>query len=332
MPRILFCRVGWMRNYQGLGSDKIIGGGSYVTETNPGHEIFNFSEFNGYLYGYVQPTGRRNYNVRKINLERLGGRRNDKFIEDVLVVWFAKPGKKKPQVIVGWYENAIVYRCWQPPDAEAGRVYNNKDLGYYMKTRVENGCLLPIDKRVFKVRTGKGLPGQSNTWYADSEKSKSFISEVLGFIKTRRIPSKTIEKLKKHKRSRQPDVEKRKKVEEAAVREVIRYYQKELKYNVDRVDSLNLGWDLEASLGRQVLYVEVKGLSGGEIAVELTPNEYESMVKHRLNYRVAVVTDALSHPKLSVFSHNPESGKWEDDNGVIARVEEVKTISARLTV
>jgi len=127
-------------------------------------------------------------------------------------------------------------------------------------------------------------------------------------------------------------VEKRKKVEEAAMKEVIRYYQRELKYDVDRVDSLNMGWDLEASLGKHVLYIEVKGLSSKQIAVELTPNEYKSMIKNKLQYRVAVVTEALSRPKLSVFSHYPESGKWEDDNGVIASVEEVKTISARLTV
>ena len=202
MSKILFCRVGWMRKYQGLDSDQIDGGGSYVTKMGFGHEIFNFSDFKGYLYGYVQPPGRGNYNDRKIRLERLGAGRSDEFIEDVLVVWFARPKKNKPSVIVGWYEKAVVYRRWQQPDAESGRVYNKEDLGYYMRTRVEYGCLLPVDKRVFIVPTGIGFPGQSNIWYPDSEKSKSFISEVLGFIKTRRIPSKTMEKLKKHKRSR----------------------------------------------------------------------------------------------------------------------------------
>jgi len=321
-----------MRNYQGLNSDQIVGGGSYVTEMGFGHEIFNFSDFRGFLYGYVQPPGRGDYNDRKINLERLGAGRSDDFIDDVLVVWFAKSQLLHKMVIVGWYENAVVYRCWQKPDAESGRVYEKEELGYYMKTRVENGCLLPVDKRVLVVPTGIGYPGQSNIWYPDSEQSKALLREVLSFVETRKIPSKTVEELKKYKLSRQPDVEKRKQIEEAAMKEVIRYYQRELKYEVDRVDSLNMGWDLEANLGKHVLYIEVKGLSSKQIAVELTPNEYKSMIKNKLQYRVAVVTDALNRPKLSVFSHNPESGKWEDDNGVIASVEEVKTISARLTV
>lgn len=80
---MVFLNVGWMKDYKGIaGGDGIQGGGSYVSENKFGHEIFNFSEFNGLMYGYVQPPG------YSINIDRLGAHSTDDWIDDVLVVCF----------------------------------------------------------------------------------------------------------------------------------------------------------------------------------------------------------------------------------------------------
>ncbi|MEQ5399421.1 hypothetical protein ABN303_01820 [Providencia rettgeri] len=48
---ILFCNIGWMENYRGETTDKIVNGGSYVSEMKTGHENRNFLEFGGKYYG-----------------------------------------------------------------------------------------------------------------------------------------------------------------------------------------------------------------------------------------------------------------------------------------
>lgn len=76
-----------------------------------------------------------------------------------------------------------------------------------------------------------------------------------------------------------------------------------------------MGWDLEATNGGRRLRLEVKGLSQAELIIELTPNEYEKMKKHRNRFRICVVTDVLSkNPLLRVFSYSPENQNWEDDD------------------
>lgn len=106
MP-LLFCNIGWMERYQGLGSgDRIRGGGTYVKEEGRGHEICNFSRYRNRVYGYVQPP------AWQINIERLGADPESNSIRDVSVVWTAmRPGGGT--VIVGWYRNATVFRHYQ---------------------------------------------------------------------------------------------------------------------------------------------------------------------------------------------------------------------------
>lgn len=85
MKNMIFFNTGWMKSYNGIksGIDKIEGGGSWVDEHGYGHEMYNFREINGKMYGFVQPNGRN-------NLERLGVRENSNSISDILVVWMAK--------------------------------------------------------------------------------------------------------------------------------------------------------------------------------------------------------------------------------------------------
>ncbi len=72
----------------------------------------------------------------------------------------------------------------------------------------------------------------------------------------------------------------------------------------------NKGWDIEGrEAGKRVL-VEVKGLSGPAISVELTPNEYKAMKRETKRYRLFVVTDALTTPKAHTFRYDTRRTQW----------------------
>ena len=102
-------------------------------------------------------------------------------------------------------------------------------------------------------------------------------------------------------------------------------------YIVDSVEKDNVGWDLEAILDNRLLRLEAKGLSQKKLLIELTPNEYDKMQKHRDSYRVCVVTDALGRdPVLWIFAFSPESQAWEDDEENHLAITEIT--SARMSI
>src|ERR1700758_770058 len=98
---VLFVRIGWMHFYNGQipGDERPVGGGSY-NDDEVGHEVYNFREANGSLFGYFQPPG----SSWAINLGRIDpGAADDPDISGVLVVMVAKR-TDVGQVIVGWYK------------------------------------------------------------------------------------------------------------------------------------------------------------------------------------------------------------------------------------
>jgi len=62
----------------------------------------------------------------------------------------------------------------------------------------------------------------------------------------------------------------------------------------------------------RLLQVEVKGLSGEGMAVELTPNKYDAFKENKLDYALCMVTNAPFTPNLLTFTYNPVNGKWQD--------------------
>lgn len=100
-------------------------------------------------------------------------------------------------------------------------------------------------------------------------------------------------------------------MEKAAVKLVRKHYSL-LGYIVESVETDNVGWDLEAILADEVcLKIEVKGLSGPEPRVGLTPNEYVKFVENEDDYRLAIVTCAVSDaPELQICRFNAEREKW----------------------
>lgn len=175
MEKIVFFNTTWMDSYQGK-EDKVYMGGSYVEQNGYGHEIYNFKNIKGKVYGYVQPTGRN-------NLERLGVRKNTESLSGVLVIFTATHGEGGTY-IVGWYKNATVYSDYQETRIEE-RKYQDEYIGYYAVANAEDAILLNKDERVgvFEpIPKGKGGMGRSNVWYADSDNMNDFRRKVLTFI------------------------------------------------------------------------------------------------------------------------------------------------------
>lgn len=128
------------------------------------------------------------------------------------------------------------------------------------------------------------------------------------------------------KRQRDPFL--RHEVERAAVEETNKHFTAE-GYVVDSVERDNVGWDLQAGRGPIMLRLEVKGLSGPEMCVELTPNEYARMQEYRDSYRLCVVTNALADPKLAIFAFSSDIQSWADQEGRPLAIQEIVAARCR---
>ncbi len=300
-PPILFCNIGWMEHYQGQrkGADEITGGGGYIIKHGRGDEICNFVSVEGMHYGWVQPAG------EQIALERIdeNGGTGDS-ISGVTVVWTAKR-QGVGTVVVGWYLNAIVFREKRRQSKRSALHRKNHVKQYRIEAPARYACLLPVDKRICKIpRQVKGGMGQANVWYADSPLSKPTVERVLDLIGGK-YTGKSVRPI----RTKNQDQERKARVEKAAVRCCCDHFEK-LGYVVTSVEKDNVGWDLEAQLGKLKLRIEVKGLSEKRFAVEMTPNEYLAFSKQHEFYRLAVVVNALTDPSLSICRFSREQGEW----------------------
>ena len=342
--RMVFFRVGWMDKYRGVtAKDTISGGGAYVEEHGFGFEAFNFLPFEGNVYGWVMPgsssrTPDSSSNLpaalsggefANINLRRIGDSLSDESLSDVIVVWVAT-SPEGGAYVVGWYRNATVFM--QPQEAPTGseREHDGLTVGYVTTTKATDADLLPTDERVIQVpQRGKGNFGQSNMWYADDPSNtthRELRQAIIDAIQDQTLPKP---KRRGHRGTpRQHDVLKRQRVEKSAIETVSKHYVG-LGYEVKSVEQDNVGWDLEATLDKRRLKLEVKGLSSSDLSVELTPNEYAKMNENRNTFRLCPVTNALAEPNLSIFQFNSESGRWESGEGRLLTVTEV--VSARCT-
>lgn len=156
--RIIFCNIGWMKYYKGVGKkDQIVHGGGYVEKNGSGHECCNFCPcVDGYVYGYVQP---HNDSIRidshfGIDLEQ-------KSVDNVIVVWIATDGLESQ--IVGWYKNAIVFSERQKIPHQTDVHKKNRVEFFYMKTKKENAVLLDESKRIPFFKPFRSV------WFADGE-------------------------------------------------------------------------------------------------------------------------------------------------------------------
>lgn len=328
MP-ILLCHVVWMPRY--AGEDEVRPGGfDFVQEEGFGHELFNFLPVRGTCYGYVQTNGR-------INIDRLGASRDDTLLDGVTVIWTATH-PQGGRVVVGWYKDARVYRNHQQGRL-AARSVNGERIGFKMQADSENCFLVPASDRNFMLprpeRGERGLPGENPVFYPEDSRNRRLIrwlTEVKEYMtKWAEEPIEQGSNLGRSGRwSTRPDVAHNAAVEDAAIACVIKYFGAPAN---DRQKD-NCGWDLEFDSSAGKICVEVKGLSGTDIAVEVTPNEYSAMKRAMIGeftdgaYKLAVVLNALTNPSLFLFTHESD-GKWVCER-TGRRIATTERIAARL--
>ncbi len=295
-----------------------------------GHEMCNFHVHRGKVYGYVQPSrGQRSASVGSIKLESIMGSNasaDDEQVDGVLIIWTAtRP--KWGSVVVGWYKDATVFREYQYFKSKPALHSKNSLEGYRILVDSENAKLLPVDERTIQVpRKTKGGMGQSNVWYGNSDLGYKLASEVQALIMGK--PKK-----REIKRARSTDPEHNTKVEKAAVDLAWKYYEN-LGYELHSVEKDNVGWDLEASQNKTKLKIEVKGLSGKNPSIELSPNEYVAFSENHSLYRLAIVTGALTSPSLYICRYSQEKQAWqvEDEGQAIVDITEKVAAQVKLRI
>lgn len=120
-------------------------------------------------------------------------------------------------------------------------------------------------------------------------------------------------------------------VEQKAVSAAIEYYR-DLGFEVESVEKDNCGWDLTAThpSGAKHL-IEVKGLSGQQISVQLTPNEYKTLKKRHNDYILAVCINALATPDLHIFMICKQNDgafiAYDDDGNILEFVESISAVA-----
>lgn len=324
MERLIFCNIGWMTHYKGLqDGETIASGGKYVKENGTGFEVCNFSGENARQLGFVRSrTG-------TIAIERLGAEADSDRVEGVAVVWTAlRPGGGT--FIVGWYKDATVYRKEQSVPARGYPMHCANNIESFNIEAARSGIvLLDVDARsleVPKARDQDGGMGQSNLWYADAPGVKPFLQKV------RQLLSSGGQKVARKGGLRcTPDAAHNALVEAAACAHVWTHFE-ELGYKLKSVEKDNRGWDLEAVSGRITLHIEVKGLSGSRRTVEVTPNEYRAFKAVSSDYRLAVVSSALTKPRLTLVHHDPTARTWVVDGDASESVHVETVEAARITI
>lgn len=316
---IIFLRTAWMINYEGVTKlDKPNGAGSYVKENQDGGEVVNFLPVGSKVYGYAR--------IRKGNdlrIQRLGATNKENYLDNVTIVFFATDPIFGGQFVIGWYDNARLYRSLQS-------LKNGMRGGYpeYMAvTNKSNATLLAVNNRTLIIPDDG--PGQTNAWYvSEYSKAKTFLNKFFEFKLDPSGYKKGKSVNNKGGSGWQLDAEKRKKIEIAAMDATYAYFQAkgfEIKYvHLDKV-----GWDMEAVKGKTILLLEVKGSSNALDAILLTPNEYANS-KLKANYRVCILENALNADtsRLHICKISADSKYWISELGEKLKVNEV--ISAQL--
>lgn len=160
--RILYCKTGWMKRYQGYSKDDYPIGGGIYNDNHIGQEIYNFLDCDGYCYGFVQ-TQYKNH----IHLDKITGNKKDinkEYVDNVLVIWSATNPQIGGQYIVGYYENARVYSNTQTLSNDKARkrksIGNDKYIQYIISCKSKNAHLIEVENRVLELN--KPFFGRTN--------------------------------------------------------------------------------------------------------------------------------------------------------------------------
>ena len=181
---LVVCRVTYMKFYHGITIDDApVNGGSFVTENNDAYEKNNFHCYeDGNCYGFIETkyraghTGENEY-ANAITIENINPMcKGQPSVDGVRVILAAFSPTLKKTVVVGWYDNATVYR---------NRVVDG-DLIYMTKCLYSDAHLIPDEDRSFEIPRGQSNDfgiGQSNFWYLQTKGNTfEFEKQLTGYI------------------------------------------------------------------------------------------------------------------------------------------------------
>lgn len=198
--RILFCKVAYMKRYQGVSDDdKPYNGGSWVTENEQAYEEYNFlpitvtdspneQEINQKInYGFVETKHTKEGYDKELHIEKISGcelLKKAPYVDDVLVIWCATMSRGVTRV-VGWYKHATVYRTYESYILECDNK-EEEERSYNIKAKSDNCYLLPELERkksvwdVPNAAKSKSFGfGQSLVWYARQESAKQYLDDLI---------------------------------------------------------------------------------------------------------------------------------------------------------
>ena len=193
MKPIIFCNITYMKYYKGVipGVDEPQNGGSHVKETGDACEAYNFEPvyFEGksaeLCLGFVMMAQSKKNRYSQLHIEKIIGcqaARKESTAEGVTVVWCAKSDDFGGVRVVGWYENATVFRNFAT--CEFGNGYVQE---FNFCANAEDCVLLPENERALEKwivpRSGyNGYDfgfGRSNLWYAQGAKENPRLKDFL---------------------------------------------------------------------------------------------------------------------------------------------------------
>lgn len=182
---IIFCNIAYMEHYDiEVVEETPKHGGQYVIDTGDALEKYNFHVCDdGKCRGFVETKYRDSYKSGKqpnsIRIENINPLFKSKSsIDGVTVVFCAHSDIERKTVIVGWYNNATVFRNRDK--------YNGRD--YNLMCDKKDAYILDTNNRTFIVpratQSDFGF-GQANVWYAKEEKASEYVKSVLCYINSK---------------------------------------------------------------------------------------------------------------------------------------------------
>ncbi|EHR5321650.1 DUF3883 domain-containing protein [Vibrio parahaemolyticus] len=287
MNKIAFVKTGWSEFYNG---GPVVGNYKHVQDYEEAHERYNFKmSSDGRFYAYIPPIGK--------NQSPPKPQKNNGW----LVVFVAKRPNQPGLYPVGWYKNATFHHEYlsRPEYSEEGLFETDVHGDEYSYCISSNQAfLIPLELRHNDI----SFPGthfkRTPVVYVSGEKSgEDDWRKELKKLAHKILKLETDESKKSFPNF--PDPERRKLVEEAAIRQATTYLS-DLGYTIVDRQKDNCGYDLLAKNLNDELHVEVKGTSNTEPKFFISRNEYGYMQNPK--WRLIIVSNALAKPALRMMN------------------------------
>ena len=286
--RIALVKTGWSDEYQG---GQVLGRYAHIEQFDEAHERFNFRHAaDGRYYGYLPPIGKQQRPPQP------------KVDHGWLLIFVSARNGSGPLTVVGWYEDATLHTEYldrpeytTEPDFE--RDVHGAKFGYCISA--ETAHLIPVASRTQTV-SGDHFKRSPILYVRGNGKNDAWRKE-LADLAEELVGNPPADIDNPPPRIAFPDAEHRKKVELASI-EVAKAFLSKTHRVTDRQKD-NCGYDLLARDRKtgDELHVEVKGTSGKTMHFYLTRGEYRYMPTP--HWRLLMVTNALSKPKLILLTH-----------------------------